>query len=83
VVELPEPVELAGQPQIDERLDPGRTEDAPEDAAGRVVIVDVVDQVAQHHELARLASHLAQAGDIAVDIGDELQAHPTTVGVSG
>ena len=74
-IEAAQPLEVAGQPQGDERLDPLGAEDPAEDAVGRVVVVDVVDQVAEHDELFGPPGDLAKRVDVAVDIGDERDPH--------
>ena len=74
-IEAAQSLEVAGQPQLDERLDLPGAEDPAEDAVGRVVIVDVVDQVAEHDELFGPPGDLAEARDVAVHVGDERDPH--------
>ena len=49
--------------------------------AGRVVVVDVVEQVAENDQLIDAAGDVGKAVDVAVDVGDEREAHRVTVGV--
>ena len=41
----------------------------------RVVVVDVVEQVAEHHELFSVPGDVGETGDVAVDVGDERKPH--------
>ncbi len=52
-----------------------RSEDLAENAAGGVVIVDVVEQVSEDHQLLRVFRDGGQPFDVAVDIGHEAEPH--------
>ena len=41
----------------------------------RVVVVHIVDQVAEYHQLFNAAGDVREPGDVAVDVGDEREPH--------
>jgi len=50
-------------------------EHAAEDAGGRVVVVDEVDQVTQHEQRVGAVARPAQRLGVAVDVRDDVHPH--------
>ncbi len=68
--------EIAAGPHRDERPDQVLAEDGTEDAAGRVVVVDVVEQVTQHQQQVGTVGGAGEVLEVAVDIGHDGDQHP-------